>query len=90
MEVQVWTLIGLLAATLAGMIWTVIGRIDGLGVEHRNQGREMNARFDALGARIDGRGTRIDGLTKDLHTQGWELSDQIYGLAQRLDRRHAG
>lgn len=53
MTEAVWTLIGLLAATLFGLLFWVGGRIDSLG-----------GRIDGLGARIDALSARMDAHTQ--------------------------
>jgi hypothetical protein len=60
-----WTAIGLLAATLFGMLFFIGARIDGLG------GRidSLGARIDSLGARIDSLGARIDARIDALAVQ---------------------
>jgi hypothetical protein len=82
-EAQVWTVIGLLAATLIGTLVYLGGRIEALGAR-------MDSRIDALGARMD---SRIDGLSARIEEQGALLGDRIYELAVKLDdhlRWHAG
>ena len=49
MEAIAWSAIGLLAATLLGVLFFIGSRIDGLG-----------ARIDGLGSRVDGLSARID------------------------------
>jgi len=48
-EAIAWSAIGLLAATLLGVLFFIGSRIDGLG-----------ARIDGLGSRVDGLSARID------------------------------
>lgn len=78
MEAQVWTLIGLLMATVLGSFAYLGQKIDSQGA--------------SLGARIDGMSSRLDVLAARVEDQGRELGDRIYELATKLDdhlRRHA-
>jgi division protein CdvB (Snf7/Vps24/ESCRT-III family) len=86
MEAQAWTAIGLLAATLLGVLFYLGNRIDLLGSEMRSQFQAQAARSDAMSTRIDAVAARVDEL-------GMHLSDRIYELAVKLDdhlRWHAG
>jgi hypothetical protein len=90
MEAQVWTLIGLLAATLFGSFFYLGSRIDGLE-------SSLSGRIDGLGGRIDGLHGRMDALERNLRAeiraQGRELGERIYEVSVKLDdhlRRHAG
>jgi hypothetical protein len=85
MEAQAWTAIGLLAATLLGVLFYLGNRIDALGSEMRGQ-------FQAQGSRIDAVSARTDALTVRVEELGVQLGDRIYELAVKLDdhlRRHA-
>lgn len=64
MTAVAWTAIGLLAATLFGMLFYLGQRIDALAVRIDVQGAELGQRIDALAARLDG---RIDSLSSTLH-----------------------
>ena len=82
MEAQVWTLIGLLAATLIGTLVHLGGRIDSLRTR-------IDGRLDVLACEIRAQSGRIDGLSSRMDC----LADHIYELAIKLDdhlRRHAG
>jgi hypothetical protein len=77
-----WTAIGLLAATLFGMLFFIGARIDGLG-----------GRIDSLGARIDSLGARIDSLGARIDSLGARLDARIDALAVQMSahlERHAG
>jgi hypothetical protein len=89
-EAQVWTVIGLLAATLIGTLVYLGGRIESLGARMDSRIESLGARMDS---RIDGLSARIDGLRARIEEQGAQLSDRIYELAVKLDdhlRWHAG
>ena len=93
MEAQVWTLIGLLTATLFGALFYLGARIDALGDRIDAQGARIDAQSADLGARIDGQSARIDALTFRVQEQGKALADDIYKLGMKLDdhlRWHAG
>lgn len=73
-EPQVWTIIGVLAAALFGMITLMstmftrvirseIGRLEGKFDGLRG---EMNARFDAVDVKFEGVNVRIDNLDRDV------------------------
>src|SRR5919106_4552828 len=55
MEAQVWTVIGLLAATLIGSMFYLGTRIDGLSNDLGTQLDTLGTRIERLEARIDGR-----------------------------------
>lgn len=85
MQAQAWTAIGLLAATLLGVLFYLDNRIGVLGSEVRGQFQAQGSRFDNLAARMDTLSVRVE-------EQGVQLVDRIYDLAARLDdhvRRHA-
>jgi hypothetical protein len=85
MEAQTWTAIGLLAATLLGLLVYLGTRIDALGSEMRSQFQAQRARIDTLSARMDTLAVRVE-------EQGAQLADMIYELAVKLDdhlKRHA-
>ncbi|MFN2544906.1 MAG: hypothetical protein ABR600_10135 [Actinomycetota bacterium] len=70
MEAQVWTLIGVLSATLGTLLalqFTTLRRldakIDGLGASLAARIDGLAARVDSLSTRVDGLSTRVDGLT---------------------------
>lgn len=93
MEAQIWTLIGLLTATLLGTLFYLGARIDALGSRIDAQGARLDSRIDGLDSRIDGLNGRIDGLTRRVEEQGKALADDIYKLGLKLDdhlRWHAG
>lgn len=90
MEAQAWTAIGILAATLLGVLFYLGNRIDALGSEMRSQFQAQGARFDS---RIDSMSARIDALNERVEEQGRQLGNRIYELAVKLDdhlRWHAG
>lgn len=73
-EPQVWTIIGILAAALFGMmtlmstmftrvIRSEVGRLEGKFDGLRG---EMNARFDAVDVKFEGVNARIDNLDRDV------------------------
>lgn len=63
MEQIVWTLIGVLTATVLGNFWYLGSKIDSINARIDGQGDSINARIDALGARLD---ARIDALSGQL------------------------
>ena len=93
MEAQIWTLIGLLTATLFGALFYLGARIDALGARIDAQGADLGARIDGQSARIDGQSARIDALTFGVQEQGKALADDIYKLGIKFDdhlRWHTG
>ncbi len=82
MEAQVWTLIGLLVASILGMLFYLGNRIDALASEMRSQFQAQGARFDS---RMDGMSARMDALSARVEEQGRQLGEQIYDLAVKLD-----
>lgn len=93
MEAQIWTLIGLLTATILGALFYLGTRIDALASRIDAQGVRIDAQGADLGSRIDGLNGRIDGLTRRVEEQGKLLADDIYKLGMKLDdhlRWHAG
>jgi predicted PurR-regulated permease PerM len=85
MEAQIWTLIGLLTATLVGTVFYLGNRIDSLGNRIDSLGTRLDARIDGLSARVDALADRVDN-------QGKQLASQIYALVAKLDdhiRYHA-
>ena len=102
MEAQVWTLIGLLGATVLGSFVYLGQKIDGQGARLDGLGQKIDAegaridsmsgRIDGLSTRIDGLSARIDGLSARVEDHGRDLGNRIYELAGKLDehlRRHA-
>jgi hypothetical protein len=100
-QAQVWTVIGLLAATLIGTLVYLGGRIESLGARMESRidglGGRTDTRIESLGARmesrIDGLSARIDGLSARIEEQGAQLGERLYELAVKLDdhlRWHAG
>ena len=95
MEAQVWTLIGLLGATLLGLLGSIFHlgqRMDGLRDGFDVRFDRIDARFDAGDSRTDGLATRMDVLSTTVENQGRMLGERIYELATKLDehlRRHA-
>jgi chaperonin cofactor prefoldin len=95
MEAQVWTTIGLLAASLFGALFYLghridgLGnRIDGLGNRIDGLGARLDGRIDGLQARIDGLQVRIDGLQvriEGLQVRVDGLDSRIDGLDSRVD-----
>ena len=53
MQAQAWTAIGLLAATLLGVLFYLGNRIDYLGNRIDTLGSEVRGQFQTQGARID-------------------------------------
>ncbi len=78
MEAQVWTLIGLLAASILGMLFYLGNRIDALACEMRSGFARVDSRMDSMSARIDSLSVRVE-------EQGAHLADRIYELAVKLD-----
>ncbi|MPZ70355.1 MAG: hypothetical protein GEU71_12635 [Actinobacteria bacterium] len=78
MEAQIWTLIGLLTATILGALFYLGTRIDGLASRIDAQGARLDSRIDGLNG-------RIDGLTRRVEEQGKALADDIYKLGLKLD-----
>jgi hypothetical protein len=58
-EAQAWTAIGLLAATLIGVLFYLGNRIDSLGAR-------LDARIDSLGGRVDALATRVEDQGRQL------------------------
>ncbi len=86
MEAQVWTLIGLLPATILAVLFYLGHRIDALG-------SEMRSHFARVDTRMDTMSTRIDALSVRVEEQGAQLAGRIYELGVKLDdhlRWHAG
>ncbi|WP_308467858.1 hypothetical protein [Rathayibacter soli] len=82
-EAQVWSVIGVLAATLISMVVgmstlflrtmkanfdTMSARFETVGSEISGLRAEMNARFDAVGTRFDATDRRIEGVDRDIQT----------------------
>jgi hypothetical protein len=91
-EAQIWTVIGLLAATLIGTLVYLGGRIESLGARVDGRLDVLSSEVRAQSVRIDGISSRMDGLSARIEEQGAHLGDRIYELAIKLDdhlRRHA-
>ena len=88
-EAQVWTVIGLLAATLIGTLVYLGGRIEDLGARMESRiyglGARMESRIDGLGgradARIESRGARMDN-----HLDGLSAEDTAKVMGGNLAR----
>ena len=90
MEAQIWTVIGLLTATLLGSLFYLGSRIDTLGAR-------FDSRIDTLSTEVHGQGSglnsRLDALSTEVRQQGSVLADRIYELTAKLDdhlKWHAG
>jgi hypothetical protein len=89
-QAQVWTVIGLLAATLIGTLVYLGGRIESLGARMESRidglGGGTDARIESLGARME---SRIDGLGGRTDTRieslGARMESRIDGLSARID-----
>jgi hypothetical protein len=81
-EAQVWTVIGLLAATLTGSLVYLGGRIDRLGT---SLGGRIDSLGTSLGGRINSQGTRLDGRLDVLASEIRDQSSRIDGLSGRVD-----
>lgn len=77
-EAQLWTLIGLLAATILGVLLYLGNRIDALASETRSGFARVDSRMDGVSARIDSLSVRVE-------EQGAHLADRIYELVVKLD-----
>jgi peptidoglycan hydrolase CwlO-like protein len=93
MTAIVWTLVGLMAASLAVLstaLFAMLGRFDSLdtridGVNARFDG--VNARFDSVNARIDnvdGRFDNVDGRFDNVNARFDSTNDRIDGLGAQI------
>lgn len=78
-EPQVWTLIGVFAASMGAMITLVIMTMN---AKLSRIETVMDIRFDALGTRLDGMERRLDGVERKL--------EAIDGDVQAISRRIFG
>ncbi|TAM71899.1 MAG: hypothetical protein EPN48_00405 [Microbacteriaceae bacterium] len=73
-DAQVWSIIGVLAATLVSTIIgfftlflrTMKAQFETVHVQLTGLRNEMDTRFDAVGARFDATDRRIDGIDRDI------------------------
>lgn len=90
-EPQVWTLIGLMAASffgVMGLMSTMFTRvikseIQGVRSEIGGLRNEMNARFDAVDQRFDGVDKRLDGMDKRIDNLDQDVQ---YLMKREIDR----
>lgn len=93
MEAQIWTLIGILTATLVGTLVYLGGRIDGLASQIDAKSETTNARIERLGNKFDSRFDDVNARIDGTHSRLDSVSTDIYRVVYRLDehlRRHAG
>lgn len=93
MDAQIWTLIGVLTATLLGTLVYLGGRIDGLATQIETKSESTNARIERLGTKFDSRFDDVNARIDGTHSRLDSLTTDIYRVVFRLDdhlRRHAG